>query len=105
MSGFGPASDDSGNVLVITGNSDPSGTTYDGVTSIQQSVIKMSPDLSTVLDFFTPSNWPTLDQNDVDFGSGGALVLPDQPGLYPHLAIAAGKQGTMFLMNEDSLGG
>jgi hypothetical protein len=32
-------------------------------------------------------------------------VLPDQLGSYPHLAVAAGKFGTMYLMNEDSLGG
>jgi hypothetical protein len=57
MSGFGPSTDDSGNVLVVTGNSDPSGTTYDGVTNIQESVIKVSPDLSTLIDLFTPSNW------------------------------------------------
>jgi len=105
MSGFGPSTDDSGNILVVTGNSDPSGTTYDGVTNIQESVIKVSPDLSTVLDLFTPSNWPVLDQHDKDFGSGGVLVLPDQPGSYPHLAVAAGKLGSMFFMNEDSLGG
>ena len=105
MSGFGPSTDDSGNILVVTGNSDYSGTTYDGVTNIQESVIKISPDLSTVLDLFTPSNWSALDQRDHDFGSGGVLVLPDQPGSYPHLAVAAGKVGSMFLMNEDSLGG
>lgn len=105
MAGFGPSADDSGNVLVVTGNSDPSGTTYDGVTSLQESVVKVSPDLSTVVDLFTPSNWAALDARDLDFGSGGVLVLPDQLGLYPHLAVAAGKQGTMFLMNEDSLGG
>ena len=80
MSGFGPSSDDLGNILVVTGNSDPSGTTYDGVTSLQESVIKVSPDLSTVLDLFTPWNWARLDQLDVDLGSGGLLVLPDQTG-------------------------
>jgi hypothetical protein len=105
MSGFAPSIDDSGNVLVVTGNSDPSGTTYDGVTNIPESVIKVSPDLSMVLDLFTPSNWSVLDKHDEDFGSGGVLVLPDQPGSYPHLAVAAGKSGWMFLMNEDNLGG
>ncbi len=105
MSGFGPSTDDSGNILVVTGNSDPSGTTYDGVTNIQESVIKVSPDLSMVLDLFTPSNWPALDQHDKDFGSGGVLVFPDQSGSYPHLGVAAGKVGSMFFMNEDNLGG
>ena len=105
MSGYGLAADDSGNILFVTGNSDYSGTTYDGVTNIQESTIKVSPDLTTVVDLFTPSNWSTLDENDEDFGSGGAMILPDQSGSTPHLAVAAGKAGTMFFMNEDDLGG
>jgi PQQ enzyme repeat len=105
MSGYGLASDDSGNILFVTGNSDPSGTTYDGVSNIQESVVKVSPDLSTLLDLFTPSNEAALDELDMDFGSGGVMVLPDQPGTTPHLAVAVGKIGSMFLMNEDHLGG
>jgi hypothetical protein len=105
MSGYGLAADDSGNILFVTGNSDYSGTTYDGVTNIQESVVKVSSNLSTVLDLFTPKNQSTLDQADADFGSGGALVLPDQPGSTPHMAVAVGKVGTLFLMNEDHLGG
>jgi Bacterial Ig-like domain (group 3) len=105
MSGYAPSVDDSGNILVVTGNSDYSGTTYDGVTNIQESVIKISSDLTTVVDLFTPADWPSLDQNDTDFGSGGVLVLPDQQGTYPHLAVAAGKEGNMFFMDEDNLGG
>jgi hypothetical protein len=105
MSGYGPAVDDSGNILFVTGNSDYSGTTYDGVSNIQESAIKVSSNLTTVLSVFTPKNQGSLDQSDEDFGSGGLLVLPDQPGSTPHLAVAAGKAGSLFLMNEDSLGG
>ena len=105
MSGYAPSVDDSGNVLVVTGNSDSSGTTYDGVTNFQESVLKVSSDLSSLLDLFTPSDWSSLDQGDTDFGSGGVMVLPDQQGAYPHLAVAAGKEGNLFLMNEDNLGG
>jgi hypothetical protein len=68
-------------------------------------VVKVSQDLTTVLDLFTPSNVAALDQGDLDFGSGGVMVLPDQLGIVPDLAVAAGKQGTMFFMNEDDLGG
>ena len=103
MSGYGLAADDSGNILFVTGNSQPN--TYDGITSLQESVVKVSPTLTTVLDVFTPSNQVGLDQGDVDFGSGGALVLPDQPGSTPHMAVAAGKDGNMYFMNEDNLGG
>ncbi len=103
MSGYGPSADDAGNILFVTGNSE-SGT-YDGVTNIQESVVKISNTLTTVLDLFTPDNQATMDEKDSDFGSGGVMVLPDQTGSTPHLAVAAGKSGTMFLMNEDSLGG
>jgi len=105
MSGYGPSTDDSGNILFVTGNSDPSGTTYDGISDIQESVVKVSSDLTTVLSIFTPSDQPSLDATDTDFGGGGVMVLPDQPGSVPHLAVAAGKEGSLFLMNADSLGG
>ena len=103
MAGYGLTSDDEGNILFVTGNSDS--RMYDGITNIQESVVKVSSTLTTVLDLFTPLNQPTLDQGDVDFGSGGVLVLPDQGGAIPHLAVAAGKFGIMYLMNEDHLGG
>ena len=105
MSGYGLAADDSGNILFVTGNSDYSGTTYDGVTNIQESVVKVSSNLTNVVDLFTPSNQASLDQGDTDFGSGGVLILPDQAGTTPHLAVAAGKYGAMYFMNEDNLGG
>src|SRR5580698_9202736 len=85
--------------------SDYSGSTYDGVSNIQESAIKVSSNLTTVLDVFTPKDQASLDQSDADFGSGGLLVLPDQPGSTPHLAVAVGKVGSLFLMNEDHLGG
>ena len=105
MSGYGPAADDSGNILFVTANSDRTGNTYDGVTDIQESVVQVSSDLTTVMDLFTPDNVGYLDEHDLDFGSGGVMVLPDQPGSIPHLAVAAGKSGSMFFMNEDDLGG
>ena len=67
--------------------------------------MKVAANLTGMLDLFTPSNQASLDEGDVDFGSGGLLVLPDQPGSIPHLAVAAGKYGSMYLMNEDDLGG
>jgi hypothetical protein len=104
MSGYGLAADHAGNILFVTGNSDYSGTTYDGVTNSQESVVKASPTLTTVLDLFTPSNQSALDQSDADFGSGGVMVLPEQPGSIAYVAVAAGKDGNMYLMNEDNLG-
>jgi hypothetical protein len=103
MSGFGPATNDEGDILFVTGNSNPG--SYDGVTNTQESVLKISSTLTNVLDLFTPKDQFSLDQDDNDFGSGGVLVLPDQPGSTPHLAVAAGKDGNLYLMDEDNLGG
>lgn len=105
MSGYGPAADASGNIYFSTGNSDPSGTTYNSTTNISESVVKVSPDLTTVLSYFTPSDVDLLDQKDRDFGSGGVLLLPQSAGSGLPLAAAAGKEGTLFLLNRNSLGG
>ncbi len=105
MSGFGIAADPVGNLYFVTGNSDFSGTTYDGVTNIQESIVKLSADLSSVVSLFTPFGQAGLDAGDLDFGSGGALLLPDQPGPTPHLAAAAGKAGDLYFVDRKSLGG
>jgi hypothetical protein len=76
MSGYGLATDDAGNILFVTGNSDYSGTTYDGVTNIQESMVKVSPTLTTVLDLFTPKNQATLDQFDADFARAECWSCP-----------------------------
>lgn len=105
MSGYGPATDASGNIYFVTGNSDYSGTTYNGVTNVNESVVKVSPDLSSLLSIFTPSNVSYLDEVDEDFGSGGVLVLPTVSSSGTPLAAAAGKDGNMYVMNQNNLGG
>jgi hypothetical protein len=103
MSGYGLAADPTGNIFFATGNTGAG--TYDGKLNIAESVVKMSGTLA-VLDLFTPNNVKLLDANDTDFGSGGVLVLPDLPSEpLPHLAAAAGKDGRMFILNRDNLGG
>jgi hypothetical protein len=103
MSGFGIAADPTGNLFFSTGNSGPG--TYDGVRNIQESVAKVDPQLVNLLGIFTPSNEDFLDQRDGDLSSGGVLVLPPQPRPFRQLAVAAGKDGNMYLLNRDSLGG
>jgi len=47
-----------------------------------------------------------LNGSDADLGSGGATVLVDQPSSpVPHLLIGGGKDGRLFLLNRDALGG
>ena len=60
------------------------------------------------VDFFAPYDAPALDTNDLDFGSGSPVALPDQyfgTTSTPHLLIAVGKEGYVYLLNRDSLGG
>lgn len=107
QSGGGPAADALGNIYVLTGNGGFNANI--GGQSYGQSLLKLTPSSTgavSVADYFTPHNFLTLNQGDLDFGgSGVAVILNDQPGAYPHLTIASGKAGNIYLINRDSLGG
>ena len=101
MAGGAPAFDSSNNMYVITGNGN-----FDGVTLFGDSFLKLSTPGLTVSSFFAPADQASLDSGDTDFGSGGATILIDQPsGPVQRLAIGGGKEGTLFLLNRDNLGG
>lgn len=102
--GSGPAADANGGIFVAIANG-----TYDGPAGgndFGDSVLRMGWNGSVfgVMDFFTPYNQKQLEQQDLDLGSAGPLVLPDQPGIYPHELVAGGKEGTLYLINRDSEG-
>ena len=102
--GSGPAADADGYIYVATANGDYDGPA--GANDFGDSVLKMgwNGNVFGALDFFTPYNETQLDQYDLDLGSSGPLVLPDQPGPYPHLMVAGGKEGTLYLINRDAMG-
>jgi len=102
MSGNGLAASSTGGIFFATGNTG-SGT-YNSVNNLSESVVNLSSDLTSVTDFFTPSNVNTLDSNDGDLSSGGVLLIPAQSGPVANLAVAMGKDGRMFLMNQQNLG-
>ncbi len=59
-----------------------------------------------IADAFTPYNQQQMNASDLDFGSGGTLLLPDQNSSgVQRLLIQVGKQGTIYVMNRDNLGG
>jgi hypothetical protein len=104
MSGAGPAADETG-IYYVTGNSARPGTTYSPVSNTEQSVVRLSLDTSAVRDLFTPSIQPNLDEGDLDFGSGGVILLPSIAAGQPPMAAAAGKKGLLYLMDRTNLGG
>ena len=57
-----------------------------------------------VVDYFTPSDQATLESKDLDMGSGGVTLLPDQAGAHAHELLGAGKEGTIFLVDRDNMG-
>ncbi len=107
MSGCGLSADHQGNLYLSTANGpfdafgDQPGKNY------SDSVVKLKPGARglTVADFFTPSAQAKMAQEDLDMGSAGVMLLPDQLGPYPHLAITSAKNGHVYLLNRDNLGG
>ncbi|WP_051367976.1 choice-of-anchor D domain-containing protein [Hamadaea tsunoensis] len=112
QSGGGLVSDGSGRIIFATGNgvspapgpgTSPPGTLAESVVRLQ-----VNGDGSlTAKDFFSPANNGKLDQDDTDFGSGGPLALPAGFGTtaHPHLLVQTGKDGRVYLLDRDNLGG
>jgi uncharacterized protein (TIGR03437 family) len=102
MGGAAPAADAEGNIYAVSGN----GRFDAGGSDLGDSVIKLSSAGLTVLDSFTPFNQLDLDQQDIDLGSGGALLLPDAAGslTHPRLMISSGKEGRIYLLDRDRMG-
>jgi hypothetical protein len=100
--GGGLAADANGNLFVQTGNG-----TFDSNGDFGESVLKLTPKNGSlsVADSYTPSNWSTLNHQDWDISSGGLLLLPDQSGTTPHLMVGGGKEGTIYVIDRDNLGG
>ncbi len=113
MSGGGPAADAAGNVYVLMANGRfesalnaggfPSGGDYGN------SFVRVSPAGGTlaVADYFTMSGEVTESTNDDDLGSGGIMLLPDltdASATVRHLAVGAGKDGNLYVVNRDNMG-
>jgi len=102
--GGAPAADVSGNIFITTANG-PFDANDEG-SDYGDSVLKLRPGLRglALLDWFSPFNTEDLDTKDLDLGSGGTVLLPDQPGPHPHLLVLTGKEGRIYLIDRDNLG-
>ena len=102
MNGDGIATDSTGSLYLISG--DGLMDANSGGSDYGDSFIRLSPN-GTVQDYFSPSVQSTLDNGNLDLGSGGVLLLPDQGGAHPHEMVSAGKNGTVYLVDRDNMGG
>ena len=102
-SGMGMAADAAGNLFVVAGNgtvgdsADPTSLTNRG-----ESALKLVPSGSTlhVASYFTPLDYQFLNDNDLDYGSVGSLLIPNS-----NYFLTGGKDGTLYLLDKDNMGG
>jgi hypothetical protein len=102
---WGPSgvASDGARVFLATGNT-IGATTWSGGEAVLAFPAGQPPG-SAPADWFAPSNWHDLDQGDLDVGGSGP-VLVDLPGATPsRLAVALGKDGNLYLLDRDRLGG
>ncbi len=104
-SGAAPAVDADGNIYIVSGNGNFNGDT--GGPDLGESYIKLTASGGlAVADYFTPYNQLQLNNQDLDTGSSGALLLPDSAGspTHAHLLTSAGKEGRIYLLDRDNMG-
>ena len=114
QSDTGPAADADGNIYIAVGNgtfdantegSDGTGAT--GGADWADSLLKVKLDGSklTINDSFTPFDQENLSKNDWDLGASGPSLLPDQLTEPRHIIVQPGKNGEVYVLNRDKLGG
>jgi len=115
QSGGGIVNDRPGSLVFATGNGTTLGAPTAGAnppaTGFGESVVRLNvqPDGSLApVDFFTPYDNVQLNSFDGDLGSGAPVVLP--PAQFgtpatPNLMVQVGKEGYVYLLNADNLGG
>jgi iron transport multicopper oxidase len=114
QSGAGLTSDEPGSILLTTGNGAVPKPPILGSAppeDLGQSVVRLKVQPGGALqavDFFAPYEASELNTWDADFGSGGVTGLPGPwfgTAAIPDLAVVVGKDGYVYLLNRDDLGG
>jgi hypothetical protein len=112
MAGAGLAADTSGNIYFLDANGEfdttlnSNGFPSDGDYGNAFMKLSTSSGLA-VADYFEMDNGVSESGSDTDLGSGGMIVLPDLTngsGNTVHLAVGAGKDSNLYLVNRDSMG-
>jgi outer membrane protein assembly factor BamB len=112
MAGAGPAADAAGNAYLLAGNgvfdTTLNGSGFPNKGDFGNAFLKISTSSGlSVADYFNMFNTVSESNADTDLGSGGALVLPDLidgAGQTRHLAVGAGKDSHIYVVDRDSMG-
>ena len=113
MAGGGLAADNSGYIYFADANGDfdatlnPSGFPSDGDYGNAFMKLSTANNQLAVADYFDMDNEAEENGDDVDLGSGGVVLLPDLSdgsGHTLHLAVGAGKDTNIYVVNRNSMG-
>ena len=112
MAGAGPAADPQGNLYVLDGNGTfdtaLNGAGFPSKGDFGNAFIKVATAGGlSVADYFATFDTVSASNADTDLGSGGAMVLPDladAAGQTRHLAVGAGKDGHLYVVDRDAMG-
>jgi hypothetical protein len=113
MGGAGLAGDTQGNIFFLDANGTFDSTfTAGGFPAsgdFGNSFIKLSTtgNVLAAADFFAAYNLQAESDADTDLGSGGAMLLPDltdAKGVVHHLAVGAGKDTNIYVVDRDNMG-
>jgi hypothetical protein len=103
QSGAGPIVDEQGHIYLVNGNGtvdtdSPSPTK----TEYGSSFLKLQTQNGkiTVVDWFTPYNYASLNEADLDTGSTSFVPIPGSP-----MMVAGSKAGFYYVLNRQALGG
>ena len=114
----GPSIDKDGNLHMATGsnvqiivrNLGLPGIFPDSENNWGQSVIRLRDDPEkglTLIGTYSPFNWAIAQVMDMDLGSSGTVVIDLDPATTstPHLLVAGGKQGNVYLIDRANMPG
>ncbi len=92
-----------GELFVATGNS--ANTSAGEPFDYGDAVLGLSPSLSTIDSYFAPSDWYTLNADDLDLGSGGPIQLPGGKLIFEIGKAQDNGVSTGYLLDPAALGG
>ena len=101
-SGRAPAVLANGDAVVFSGNSkNTTGGGYDGKLNFSESILQLRPSASglSLINAWTPQNWSTLDQSDLDLGAAGPVIIPVASGQSSEFIAGGGKDGAIYTVN------
>ena len=103
MSGCGPTVGPDGDIYLSTGNGTVGvGNSRNNIRNRGESLLRLRnvADSMQVVKFFTPANFQYLEDQDLDYGSDGAILIPGT-----RFVLSGSKDGVIYMTHADSMAG